>query len=67
MIAQKMNVSPAFVTHEGKMIYPVNGYLLTVDQILELDSRNELTSWGIRDLAKRVDEEQRTKLEALPR
>jgi hypothetical protein len=65
MIAQKMNISRAFVTHEGKMVYPVNGYLLTVEQILELDSRNELTSWGIRDLAKRVEEEQRTKQEAL--
>lgn len=63
MIAQKMNVSRPFVTHEGKMIYPVNGYLLTAEQILELDSRNELTSWGIRDLAKRVEEEQRTNTE----
>jgi len=37
---------------------------LTVEQILDLDSRNELTSGGIRDLAKRVVEEQSTKHEA---
>ena len=65
MIAQKMSISRAFVTHEGKMVYPVNGYILTVEQILELDSRNKLTSWGIHDLATRAEEEQRTKREAL--
>ena len=66
MIAQKMNVSHAFVTHEGKMVHPVNGYLLTTEQILDLDSRNELTSWGIRDFAKRLEQEQREKHESLP-
>jgi len=58
MIAQKMNVSSAFVTHEGKMVFPVSGFLLTADQILELDSKNELTSWGIREFARRFEEKQ---------
>ena len=55
MVAQKMDVSRPFVTHKGDMVYPVNGYLLTVPQILELDSKNELTSWGIRDFAKQFE------------
>jgi hypothetical protein len=42
------------------MVYPINGYLLTVEQILEL------TSWGIRDLTKRVEEEQVPKTPTLP-
>ncbi len=57
IIAQKMNVSEAFVTHEGKMVFPINNYLLTGAQILELDSKNELTSWGIREFAKTIEEE----------
>ena len=59
MIAQKMNVGHAFVTHEGKMVHPVNGYLLTTEQILELDSKHELTSWGIREFAEQVAKEAR--------
>jgi len=39
------------------MIGNVNGYNLTAEQILELDSKNELTSWGIREYAKRYEEE----------
>jgi hypothetical protein len=54
MIAQKINVASGFVRHDGKMVYPVNGYLLTTEQILELDSKNELTSWGIRELSDRL-------------
>jgi len=42
MIGQKMCVSAAFVTHEGKMVHPVDGYLLTTGQILELDSKTSL-------------------------
>jgi hypothetical protein len=60
MIAMKMNVGNAMVMHDGKMVHPVNGYLLTSEQILELDSKNELTSWGIRDFAERFDKEART-------
>jgi hypothetical protein len=55
MVDQKLDVSRPFVTHNGDMFYPVNGYLLTVPQILELDSKNELTSWGIRDFAKQLE------------
>src|SRR5713226_7446411 len=54
MIAQRMSVGHTFVTHEGKMVHPVNGYLLTTEQILELDARNELTSWGIREFAEKL-------------
>jgi hypothetical protein len=54
MIAQKMNVGNPFVRRDGKMIYPVNGYLLTTEQILELDSKDELTSWGVRELSDRL-------------
>jgi hypothetical protein len=54
MIAQKMTVGNAIVRHDGKMVYPVNGYLLTTEQILDLDSKNELTSWGIRELSDRL-------------
>src|ERR1700720_1290206 len=60
MIAMKMNVGKALVRHDGKMVHPVNGYLLTSEQILELDSKNELTSWGIRELAERLDKEAHT-------
>src|SRR5713226_5287194 len=59
MIAQRMSVGHTFVTHEGKMVHPVNGYLLTTEQILELDSKNELTSWGIREFAEKVGKEAR--------
>jgi hypothetical protein len=59
MIAMKMNVGKALVRHDGKMVHPVNGYLLTSEQILELDSKNELTSWGIREFAERLDKEAR--------
>jgi hypothetical protein len=55
MVAQKLNVSRPFVTNKGDMVFPVNGYLLTVPQILELDSKNELTSWGIRDFTKQLE------------
>jgi hypothetical protein len=61
MIAQKMDVSRPFMTHKGDMVYPVNGYLLTVPQILELDSKNELTSWGIRDFARQFESNLSTK------
>jgi hypothetical protein len=54
-----MNASRAFVTHEGKLVNPVNGYLLTTEQILELDSRNELTSWGIREHATKFADRQK--------
>ena len=56
MIVQKISVSSAFVTHEGKMVFPINNYLLTAEQILELDSKNELTGWGIREFAERFEE-----------
>jgi hypothetical protein len=55
MVAQKLAVSRPFVTNKGDMVYPVNGYLLTVPQILELDSKNELTSWGIQGFAKQLE------------
>ena len=57
MIALRMSVGRAFVTHEGKMVHPVNGYLLTSEQILELDGKNELTSWGIREFAETLGKE----------
>jgi hypothetical protein len=59
MIAQRMNVSRAFVTSDGSLVHAVNGYLLTTEQIVELDSKNELTSWGVREYALRFDEERR--------
>src|SRR5437016_9226797 len=62
MIARKIAVGKAFVTHEGKMVYPVNGYLLTTEQILDLDSKNEMTSWGIREFAESVAKEARAPL-----
>jgi len=52
MVERKMHVQ-SFVTYEGQMICNVNGYNLTAKQILELDSKNGLTSWGIREYAKR--------------
>ncbi len=60
MIAQRISVGKAFVTHEGEMVHPVNGYLLTTEQILNLDSKNEMTSWGIREFAEGVAKEART-------
>lgn len=57
MIWRRLTVSAPFVTHEGTMVRSVNGCLLTNSQILELDSKNELTSWGIREFAKRFEEE----------
>lgn len=59
MIGQKLSVGAALVTQEGKMVYPVNGYLLTTEQILKLDSKNELTSWGIHDLAEKIGKQAR--------
>lgn len=59
MIARRMSVGQSFVTHDGKTVHPVNGYLLSTEQILELDSKNELTSWGIRELAEKVGKEAR--------
>jgi hypothetical protein len=57
--AQRMSVGDTFVRHDGVMVYPVNGYLLTTEQILELDSKNELTSWGIREFAEKLGKEAR--------
>jgi len=59
MIALKMSVGHSFVRRDGKMVHPVNGYLLTTEQILELDSKNELTSWGIREFAEKIGKEAR--------
>jgi hypothetical protein len=56
MIERKMTVR-TFVTHDGKMISNVNGYNLTVEQILELDSKGNLTSWGIAEFARKYEEE----------
>jgi hypothetical protein len=47
-----------FVTHEGRMIRHVNGYNLTADQILRLDSNGELTSEGIETFARKWAEQQ---------
>ena len=44
MIAQQMNVSRAFVKSEGSLMHAVNGHLLTAEQVLELDSKKELTN-----------------------
>jgi hypothetical protein len=52
MIKRKMTVT-TFVTHDGKMIHNVNGYNLTGEQILELDSKGQLTAWGISDFSRR--------------
>jgi hypothetical protein len=52
MIKRKMTVR-CFVTHDGKMIHNVNGYNLTGEQILELDSKRQLTAWGIAEFARR--------------
>lgn len=46
MIERKMTVN-TFVTHDGQMIRNVNGYNLTAEQILDLDSKGELTAWGL--------------------
>jgi len=52
MVERKMHVR-TFVTYEGQMIFNVNGYNLTAEQILELASKNGLTSWSIPEYAKR--------------
>jgi hypothetical protein len=54
MIERKMNVR-TFVTYDGKMIRNVNGYNLTAEQILELDSKGELTAWGITEFAQKFE------------
>jgi hypothetical protein len=54
MIERKMTVR-SFVTHDGSMIRNVNGYNLTGEQILELDSVGGLTSWGIARFAREYD------------
>ncbi len=51
MIERKMTVN-SFVTHDGRMIHNVNGYNLTADQVLELDSKNQVTPWGIVEYVK---------------
>jgi hypothetical protein len=55
MIDRKMTVR-TFVTHDGQMIRNVNGYNLTAEQILELDSNSELTPWGISEFARKYEE-----------
>jgi hypothetical protein len=56
MIERKMSIH-TFVTHEGKMIHNVDGrYNLSAEYILELDSRDELTSFGVAEYARKHDE-----------
>ena len=52
LIERKMDVGQIFVRHDGKQVLNVNGYMLTVEQLQELDDSNELTSWGITEFAK---------------
>jgi hypothetical protein len=51
MINRKMTVT-SLITREGKMIHHINGYILTGEQILELDSAGRLTPWGIVEFAR---------------
>jgi hypothetical protein len=51
--AQGMSVGDSFMRHDGIAVHPVNGFLLTTEQIVELDSKNQLTSWGIREFGAR--------------
>jgi hypothetical protein len=51
-IAQRIRIGKPFMRHDGQMVYPVGRYLLTGRQLVDLDSRGELTSWGIREFAE---------------
>jgi hypothetical protein len=53
MTALKMNVGPAFIGFNGKESLSVNGYVLTVEQLLEIERTAELTCWGITDYLAR--------------
>jgi hypothetical protein len=50
----KMRVGETYIRQDGKQVMTVNGYVLTVEQLRELERRNELSSWGIREFAERL-------------
>jgi hypothetical protein len=45
----KMNVGRTFINEDGRQCLNVNGYTLTVEQLIEIENQTELTSWGITD------------------
>jgi hypothetical protein len=50
----KMRVGEIYIRQDGKQVLTVNGYILTVEQLRELERRNELSGWGIREFAERL-------------
>ena len=49
---RKMDVGQTYVRRDGTHVLSVNGFMLTVDQLREMENANELTSWGITEFAK---------------
>jgi len=49
MTSLKMSVSHPAMGTDGEQFFTVNGYRLTVQQLLEIECTRELTSWGISD------------------
>jgi hypothetical protein len=49
MTGLKMSVGRVFINEDGMQSLNVNGYTLTVEQLLEIESQAELTSWGVTD------------------
>jgi hypothetical protein len=56
MIEHTMNVEN-WLTPEGKLVHTVNGYNVTAEQLLKLDSEGELTAWGITEFAREYEKE----------
>jgi hypothetical protein len=56
MAAERGMFVCAFVTSDGKIIHHIDGYNLTAEQVLQLDSNNELTPEGVRRFAFEYEE-----------
>jgi hypothetical protein len=56
MAAERGMFVHVFVTSYGKMIHHIEGYNLTTEQVLHLDSTNQLTIEGIRSFAVGFEE-----------
>jgi hypothetical protein len=56
MIAQGMRVASG-ATHDGKMFLIVNGYRLTEEETLDLQSQRKLTTWDIREYDEKTTSE----------
>jgi hypothetical protein len=53
MSSLKMTVGKPSTSADGKQFLTVNGYTLTVQQLLEIESTRELTSWGVTDYVEK--------------